>query len=191
MTLSISGGRSILYNRPFAKWELTEYLQSIIPKNKDTYIVTCIGSDRSTGDSLGPLTGSLLKRHPLKVLQIYGTLHEPLHALNLEESLHNLNEQHPEAFIIALDAALGKLSSIGHITCHPGPLQPGAALKKQLPAVGEVHISAVVNVHNDFNFLNLQNTRLSLVYDMAELLTSSLYWLDRFLYQQSEERTYT
>lgn len=53
MTLSISGGRSILYNRPFAKWELTEYLQSIIPKNKDTYIVTCIGSDRSTGDSLG------------------------------------------------------------------------------------------------------------------------------------------
>lgn len=169
---------SIQYNHRFATLKLTDYLRTIVPKTNVSYIVACIGTDRSTGDSLGPLTGSLLNRRPLHELHIYGTLHEPLHALNLTDYINEIQEKHDNPYIIAVDAALGKLSSIGTIHCGNGPLQPGSALQKELPEIGHAHLSATVNVNSELNYLILQNTRLSLVYDMADLLAQSLYRLD-------------
>ena len=45
-------------------------------------ILVCIGTDRSTGDSLGPLTGSKLLEKNLEHFYIYGTLQHPVHAVN-------------------------------------------------------------------------------------------------------------
>ena len=38
-------------------------------------IILCIGSDRITGDSLGPLIGQQLSRYRWKNIHIYGTMH--------------------------------------------------------------------------------------------------------------------
>ncbi|HLS22735.1 MAG TPA: spore protease YyaC [Pseudogracilibacillus sp.] len=175
---------SIQYNQRFATLKLTNYLQSIIPKNQSSYVIACIGTDRSTGDSLGPLTGSLLERYPLQTLKVYGTLHKPLHALNLLETIDQIKETHDNPFIIALDASLGSLQSVGTIFCGIGSLKPGSALKKDLPEVGQAYISATVNLNSEINYITLQNTRLSLVYDMAKVLASSLYRLDRSINQR-------
>ena len=53
-------------------------------------IILCIGSDRITGDSLGPLIGQQLSRHRWKNIHIYGTLDTPVHALNLESVLADI-----------------------------------------------------------------------------------------------------
>ena len=47
----------------------------------------CIGTDRSTGDALGPLVGQRLLKLGFDRTPVIGTLEEPLHALNLEERL--------------------------------------------------------------------------------------------------------
>ncbi|MDI3279813.1 MAG: DUF1256 domain-containing protein, partial [Bacillota bacterium] len=53
----------------------------------DRELVTlCIGTDRSTGDALGPLTGSKLLERGKDVLLVYGTLDQPVHAANLGET---------------------------------------------------------------------------------------------------------
>ena len=44
----------------------------------------CIGTDRSTGDSLGPLVGHKLRRRSLRGAAVIGTLDKPVHAMNLE-----------------------------------------------------------------------------------------------------------
>lgn len=170
----------------FVTFKLTRYLRSIVPLNYNSYVVCCIGTDRSTGDSLGPLTGSLLEKYRLDKLHVYGTLHEPLHALNLSETLEMINEKHNQPFIIAVDAALGRFTSIGKFYCGSGPLQPGAALNKDLPEIGHAHISATVNLNSHMNYLILQNTRLSVVYDMAIILATCLYRLDLFLSEPSK-----
>src|SRR5699024_2933095 len=129
----------------FATLKLTNHLRTIVPKSNVSYVVACIGTDRSTGDSLGPLAGSLLSQRHLHELHVYGTLHEPLHALNLADYLEKINEKYHNPYIIAIDAALGKLSSIGTIHCGNGPLKPGSALQKDLPEIGHAHLSATVN----------------------------------------------
>ena len=80
-------------------------------------IVMCIGSDRSTGDSLGPLVGYKLSKFTFENVHVYGCLQSPIHAANLSAAIDKIRRQHSRPFIIALDASLGKKEHIGFITC--------------------------------------------------------------------------
>ena len=66
-------------------------------------IVVCIGTDRCIGDCLGPLVGTLLeeKRFPLPV---FGTVSEPIHALNIDKRLQEIKLAYADANIIGIDA---------------------------------------------------------------------------------------
>lgn len=137
-------------------------------------VILCIGTDRSTGDSLGPLTGSFLMRLSIPQLTVIGTLDEPVHATNLNESLNFIHNSFLNPYILAIDACLGKLDSVGHITLASGPLKPGAGVHKNLPSVGEAHLTGIVNVGGFMEYMVLQNTRLSLVWNMAESIGNLL-----------------
>lgn len=135
-------------------------------------VILCIGTDRSTGDALGPLIGTHLSRLNLPQLNIYGTLDEPVHATNLQEKIEFIQQLFDNPFIIAIDACLGRTDSVGCITLSDGPLKPGAGVHKQLPEVGEVHITGIVNVGGFMEYMVLQNTRLNLVWRMSENIST-------------------
>jgi len=143
--------------------------------NKDSPIVIVpIGTDRSTGDALGPLVGTLLKEKNIKYVHCLGSLDEPVHAANLETKLHNLKTEYPMAFTIAVDACLGELNAIGTINFGSGFIRPGAGVNKTLPPVGDCHFTAIVNVGGYMEYLVLQNTRLSYVMGMAKVIASAI-----------------
>ena len=78
-----------------------------LENNFTQLVILCIGSDRSTGDALGPLVGSMLKElRPGKAI-IQGTLTHPVHALNLEETRSAIKNKYNSAAILAIDAGLG------------------------------------------------------------------------------------
>lgn len=137
-------------------------------------IYLCIGTDRATGDCLGPLVGSRLKSLSPQS-RIFGTLETPVHATNLQEALDEITGSYDNPFIIAVDACLGNAERIGYINVRRGSLKPGTALNKSLPEVGDFHISAVVNVGGFFEHMVLQNTRLFIVYQMADIIAKGLY----------------
>ncbi|BDG61858.1 spore protease YyaC [Caldinitratiruptor microaerophilus] len=133
----------------------------------DALLLLCIGTDRSIGDALGPLVGTFLEEsgpHPFRVL---GTLDRPVHAGNLAETVSEIGRTYRRPAVVAVDACLGRAESVGHITVAPGPLRPGAGVNKELPGVGDVHITGIVNVGGFMEYFVLQNTRLSLVMRMA------------------------
>jgi len=138
-------------------------------------IAMCIGTDRSTGDSLGPLVGDMLVKFKMSGVHVYGTLDNPVHARNLEETLTNARILHPDAFLVAVDASLGILDHVGCISVGRGPIKPGAGLKKELPPVGDMHITGIVNTGGFMDFLVLQSTRLSVVMRMADVIARSLH----------------
>lgn len=137
-------------------------------------VIVCIGTDRSTGDCLGPLVGSKMVSIKGHRFVVYGTLDEPVHASNLNDKLNQINESHPNAVIVAIDACLGHLENVGCVNLGEGSLQPGAGVHKTLPAVGQLHITGVVNVGGFMEYLVLQNTRLNLVMKLANLITDGL-----------------
>lgn len=138
-------------------------------------VFVCIGTDRSTGDSLGPLIGTFLKEKNVHPFHIYGTLDQPIHALNLAEKLQEIKAKYHQPFIIGIDACLGRLKSVGVIQIGSGPIKPGAGVNKELPPVGDIHISGIVNVSGIMEYFVLQNTRLNLVMNMAKTIVEGIH----------------
>lgn len=178
------------YQDPRAPYILSERLRDVfdsVPAGRPIVMI-CIGTDRSTGDSLGPLVGTLLKKRNNKDQPIFGTLDSPVHAMNLEDTLLTIDRSYSNPFIVAIDACLGQHANIGTIQIGHGPMKPGAGVNKQLPPVGDIHITGIVNVGGFMEFMVLQNTRLSLVMDMAETISNCLH---RSLLFRREPGTYS
>lgn len=137
-------------------------------------LVLCIGTDRSIGDALGPLVGSFLVEAGDLGVPVFGTLDNPVHASNLQENLDLIGNKYRIPLIIAVDACLGRLDSVGVITVGRGSLKPGAGVNKNLPSVGQVYITGVVNVGGFMEYFVLQNTRLNLVMRMAKAVAAGI-----------------
>ncbi|MFO7154068.1 MAG: spore protease YyaC [Caldicoprobacter oshimai] len=139
-------------------------------------VVLCIGTDRSTGDCLGPLVGyKLSSMVKWQNVFVYGTLENPVHAKNLHSTLSTIKTNHKRPFIIAVDACLGSHEKVGCIIVDKGPIVPGAGVNKKLPKAGDMYIIGIVNVGGLAEYLILQNTRLSLVMNMADIISRGMY----------------
>lgn len=145
-------------------------------KSNQNIVILCIGTDRCTGDSLGPIIGSKLSNaFKNSNITVLGTLHHPIHAKNIVDTINNLKSNMANPFIIAIDASLGKPDKIGYINIFEGSLNPGAALNKNLPSIGNMGITAIINTSGFMEYMVLQNTRLSIVVDLAEKIATGLY----------------
>ncbi|WP_438445178.1 spore protease YyaC [Gorillibacterium sp. sgz5001074] len=167
----------IQHTEPHCASAIANYLTAIfrqIPSYQELVFV-CIGTDRSTGDSLGPIIGSRLMKYNISDIRVYGTLDQPVHAMNLEETIKQIHETYYNPYIVGIDACLGQVSSVGCVQIGNGPLKPGAGVKKELPSVGDIHLTGVVNVGGFMEYFVLQNTRLSLVMNMADIIAKGIY----------------
>ena len=129
-----------------------------------------------------PLVGTRINELAPGLLPVYGTLEQPVHAVNLKEKAQEIKESFPYPLIIAVDACLGQLQSVGSINMGRGSLQPGTGVNKKLPSVGEIFFSGVVNIGGYLEYLVLQNTRLSHVMKMADCIVQAIitaYMLDK------------
>jgi len=139
--------------------------------------ILCIGSDRATGDSLGPIVGLKLREIlPQKSAKIYGDLKTPIHAGNILSAIEKIYAENHRPFIIAVDAALSiSPAHVGRLNIGQGPLRPGASVGKELPTVGHIHITGVVNWMPALGGLSaLQSTRLGNVFDMAKIIAEGI-----------------
>lgn len=143
-------------------------------KDFQDLVILCIGSDRITGDSLGPLVGHSLSKAPLKSTWVYGTLNHPVHALNLSETVNMVRQRHPESLVLAIDASLGSRRHLGCLTITRGSLEPGLGVRKKLQPVGDISITGIVNTSGTFDHFSLQTTRLATVVGMADSIVSGI-----------------
>lgn len=153
---------------------LCEYILPVV-KSKREIIFLCIGSDRSTGDSLGPLVGHKLQFLSRENLYIYGNLESPVHAKNIREIISKIEKEFKDPYIIAIDACLGNVQNIGKICIEEKPLSPGSAMNKNLPPVGNLSITGIVNISGALEFMVLQNTRLNIVMELADTISRGIY----------------
>ena len=96
---------------------IAEKLRLLSPRNPHCPpVVLCIGSDRVTGDCLGPLVGQMLSGKLDAYAFVYGSLSAPV----------------------------GDKSDVGSVRVMGDGIYPGAAGGKSLPKVGDVSVTATV-----------------------------------------------
>ena len=168
--------------------KLEELIRQEFLRGKEGVIFLCIGTDRSTGDSLGPLIGHKLKERqdpgrnarkrggPL----VYGTLERPAHAMNLEQYRNFVMDQFPRRVVVAVDASVGNLEHVGYVTLGKGSLKPGLGVSKDLCEVGDIFITGIVGSCTSFDPVMLQSVRLSIVMRMADCICDSICLVENF-----------
>lgn len=148
-------------------------------QKKREILFLCIGTDRSTGDSLGPLIGHKLEEKHLSEVPVFGTLNRPVHAMNMESYLEHLEVYYPNHLIIAVDASVGRTDHVGCITLGKGSLKPGLGVSKELRAVGDIFITGVVSSCGNYDPLMLQSIRLSVVMHLADCISESIVLVEK------------
>ncbi|MHC6181533.1 spore protease YyaC [Clostridium sp. JNZ X4-2] len=146
-----------------------------VMRSGKTIIILCIGTDRSTGDSLGPIVGDKLKFLIRNKVELYGNLQYPVHAKNITDVINEIHSKYNNPFIIAIDACLGATQNVGKIIIETKPLHPGSAMNKSLPQVGDLSITGIVNICGAMEFMVLQNTRLFTVMQLADTISRGVY----------------
>lgn len=161
----------------YSVYDFSKTLQEMIQKNsskKRQIVFLCIGSDRATGDCLGPIVGYKLSKLQQHNIILYGTLDQPVHAKNLDETIKHIYKHHRNALVVAVDASLGRTGHIGYITLGEGPLLPGAGVDKALPPVGDIFITGIVNFSGMLDHMLLQTTRLNVVMVLADFICTGI-----------------
>jgi putative sporulation protein YyaC len=157
------------YKNSFAAIKIGHYLAEHIRSNT---AIICIGTDKCIVDSLGPLVGTMLTKENIEI-DIYGTLDKPVHAINMNEYIKTIKSKNYDN-VIAIDACLSSKKSQGIVEVREGPITPGKGIGKILPEIGDLSIIGIVD-SNDKDFYNLvQDTRLSFIYEMSEVITEGI-----------------
>lgn len=109
--------------------------------NMDNILFVCVGSMLETGDSLGPVVGSMLDWEGYKVV---GTKRDPVHARNLKQRLNYVKNNYRDYFVVGIDSSLGIGAPVGTVIEGSGPLKPGRGVGRDLPEFGDYHIYGIV-----------------------------------------------
>ena len=105
---------------------------------------------------------------------MYGNLEYPVHAKNLYQTLEHIRKKHADPFIIAIDASLGSSRHVGYVSIIQGALKPGIGVDKDLPDIGDISITGIVNISGMINHMLIQTTRLGLVMNLADFISDGL-----------------
>lgn len=151
---------------------LIDSIYDIIEKDM---IIFCVGTDKCVGDALGPLVGHFLESKNTS-LTIVGTLHYPCHALNINQKYNEIVEKYPDSKMLAVDACLGDPESIEDVLFRDRPVCPGKGVGKDLLRVGDYSIVGIVDDSGKGDdFILRPSVRLSMVYDMAEIISNCIF----------------
>lgn len=160
-------------------------LKSVAGDNLPVFV--CIGTDAVSGDSLGPLIGTLLERKLRGKTYIFGTLERPLTARDVNAAAELIKKICPFGNIIAIDAAVGRKEEVGEVRISDSPVKPGLGVNKSLRAVGDVSIVGIVDERKESGG-SLGLVRFSLVYKIAEIVAGGI---ERFFCIKSPERRFS
>lgn len=169
----------IHYRDPLAYKIIGTTLSSLL--NSKTVIV-CIGTDKCIGDALGPITGTILKEKNFS-LPVFGTIENPIHALNINSQMNKIACLHPDHNILGVDACLGTSNNIGFIQSRNYPIYPGKGVGKNLPHVGSHSIVGIVD-SSEINIFNNNSIRLNFIINMAESISSSIIYGLKLTYKE-------
>ncbi|MGG1691363.1 spore protease YyaC [Heyndrickxia ginsengihumi] len=158
--------KSISYNDKLAPLFIRNILYSLIPEGTERIYVLGIGSNMISGDSLGPLVGTLLSNLYPKHLTVFGNLQHPLDGVNFIQDFSQISVL-KNSFVIAIDSVLGPEDYVNTIVIREGALHPGEALGKKLNPVGDCSMMGVVLKQDHDTANSLLYTNLHLIYTMA------------------------
>ena len=137
-------------------------------------VIVCFGTNAISGDSLGPMVGSLLRSKYKVPVFVYGTDEHSVNGKNMDEWIDFIKSVHGDALYIAVDASLGAGEKTGQIIIRPDGVCP-AAIKGKSTRFGDVGILGVVAKNSSDPLMQLMSVSQVYVENIADKIANMLY----------------
>lgn len=115
----------------------------IVDRGEREIVIVCFGTNAISGDSLGPMVGTLLTQKYNVPAFVYGTDESTVNGKNMAEWLSFIKVVHKDAIFVAVDASLGRADKIGEIVIRPDGVCPSGVTGKS-ERFGDVGILGIV-----------------------------------------------
>ncbi len=129
-------------------------------------VVVCFGTMAISGDSLGPMVGTLLKDEFSLPAFIYGTQQKSVNGKNMSEWLDFVKSVHKGATFIAVDASLGQKDRVGQIQIRQDGVCPAAVQGKRM-RFGDIGVLGVVSKNDGDALMQLMAVSQLYVQELA------------------------
>lgn len=148
-------------------------------KTYSNIIFLCIGTDRITGDTFGPLVGYKLKNilKCNKYINVLGDLNKTVSNENILEIIEYIKNNYKNPFIVSIDSALSISKNVGDIIVQDKGIYLGSCVRNNGVYIGDMNIQGVVGKNtcdSNKNFKLLQNTNLGIVMNMADTVATGI-----------------
>ena len=130
-------------------------------------VIVCFGTMSISGDSLGPLVGSLLASRYNVPAFVYGTENCSVNGKNMAEWLDFIKQAHRDALFIAVDASLGSADKVGQIVIRSDGVCP-AAIKGKTERFGDIGVLGVVAENKGDALMQLMSVSPLYVEELAD-----------------------
>jgi len=160
------------------KYLIEELLDKLYYKPKP--IILCLGSEKIIADSLGPLVGYFLQTQYKINTFVYGALNRAITTENFLYYYEHILLMHKNQPILVVDASLGTIEKLGTIQIKNSGIV--FANNKYAKEVGDVSITGIVLPQGLQCKCLLKQTKLALVYDMAQKIASAIFHTFKVLY---------
>lgn len=137
-------------------------------------VVICIGSDKITGDRLGPLVGDFLTEIYNVDAFVYGKSGKNVNGINFAHYQSHIASCHSDSIIVAVDSCLGQRPDVGTIKLTNKGVRAGGALGRQNERIGDLGILGIVGEYGKDNFNILKNIDKTFVQDLAFTIAAKL-----------------
>lgn len=145
--------------------------------NKDKVIIfLCIGTNKVTGDSLGPIVGTNLQKmlKGNKRIKVFGNMNNPINALNIKENIDYINKMYMDKYIIVIDSAVSDKNLIGEIFITRNKTILGNGINNKISEIGDISIKCSVckdEYSSVNNFKSLQNVPKRFIKNLANIVS--------------------
>lgn len=159
---------NVYYYEENAVKKIGEFIKKHKQNNCDI-VVLCIGSNNSTGWSMGSIVGSMLKDKGIP--NVHGTLDKTINEENLIKNLFQIKIKYTNPFIIAISSDLGDIDDIDSIILRNEALNCELLYSFK---VGNLSIKGIVNKLDYDCLAQMRNADLFSVYSMAKVISSGI-----------------
>lgn len=148
-------------------------LANLILESGKSPVFVCIGSNKIVDDSLGAITGELLKKYYKINASVFGMIDSPLVGNNLKQKLQKIKSENMDKLVVVIDACVGRLEHLYDITLNKCSINidyQNLNLK-----IGDVSISAITYVKGINSLLLLPIEKKRSVFKCALFIATSIF----------------
>ena len=153
--------------------EFSYDLANILLKKEKPLLILCVGSNKIVWDSIGSITGQLLKQYYKVDITILGDMNFPITHKNIENTLNTIHTKYFDYNILIIDSTIATIENLYNINLNNHGLYIDSLSAKRY--IGDISISSNTWLYGLHKFIITPTLEKQTVFRIANFIACGIF----------------